>query len=140
MNETLEILLRIAAAAQILIAIFNLFLVPVMGWKKDLEKTSLLVREVFMVHIWFIAITLGIFGALTWRFCMEMAAGSNPACLWLAGGISIFYGIRAVMQVTYYSSIHWKGQTARTFIHIGCLLYYGGLSALYAQAAWRVLL
>ena len=43
------------------------------------------------------------FAVLTWRFAREMATGTIPIAVWLAAAIGIFWGIRAVMQWTYYS-------------------------------------
>ena len=74
---TLSSLLRIAAAAQLSIALLNLFLVRLLDWKADLDRMPLLLREVFHVHGWFISITLGIFGVMTLRFAYAMAASSN---------------------------------------------------------------
>src|SRR5438132_14280892 len=77
---TLSSLLRIAAAAQLAIALLNLFLVRLLDWKADLDRLPLLLREVFHVHCWFISITLGIFGVMTLRFADAMAASSNETC------------------------------------------------------------
>ncbi|MEY2497358.1 MAG: hypothetical protein QOD12_914, partial [Verrucomicrobiota bacterium] len=43
----LELLLRLAALAQLGVAILNLFLVRIMKWERDLIGAPLLIREVF---------------------------------------------------------------------------------------------
>src|SRR5215467_13303326 len=96
--------LQAAAALQLGIAMLNLFLVPLLKWKEELARAPLLLREVFQVHAWFISITLAIFGLLTWRFAGELAAHTNAIGGWLAAGIGVFWAIRAILQVTYYSS------------------------------------
>ena len=106
----LPLLLQLAAAMQLGIALLNLFLVRLLKWKEDLARMPLLLREVFQVHAWFISITLGIFGVMTLRFAGELAGGTNPVCQWLAAGIGSFWAIRTVLQLTYYSSSHWRGQ------------------------------
>ena len=63
--DNLELLLRLAALAQLGVVLLNLFLVRLMNWRPDLEAMSLLIREVFQIHIYFISITLAIFGVLT---------------------------------------------------------------------------
>ena len=133
---TLTSLLRIAAAAQLAIALINLFLVRLLGWKADLDRMPLLLRQVFHVHCWFISITLVIFGVTTLRFADAMAASGNEACQWLAAGIGIFWGTRTVLQVTYYSSSHWRGHPGRTAIHIALLAAYGGLALVYLLTAF----
>jgi len=131
---TLQIALQIAAAMQFGIAVLNLALIRIMGWEKDLAALPLLIREVFHVHVWFISITLTIFAIMTWRFLDELT--TNPACRWLAAGAGIFWAIRAVLQVTYYSSSHWRGRVGRTLIHMALLLTYGGFAVVYLAAAF----
>ena len=131
----LELVLCVAAAAQLAVAVVNLFLVRLLGWRADLERMPLLIREVFVVHAWFISVTLAIFGGLTMRFAPDFAAGSHEVFRWLAGGIGCFWALRALLQITYYSSSHWKGLLDRTIIHIVLLATYGGLAAAYLIAA-----
>jgi hypothetical protein len=54
---------------------------------------------------------------------------------WFAAAIGIFWGIRAVMQVTHYSSAHWRGLRGRTAIHVTFLVVYGGMAILYLGSA-----
>ena len=133
---TLSSLLRIAAAAQLAIALLNLLLVRLLEWKADLDRMPLLLREVFHVHCWFISITLGIFGVMTLRFADAMAASSNETCRWLTAGIGIFWAIRTVLQTTYYSSGHWRGRPVRPAMHVALLATYGGLALVYALSAF----
>jgi len=131
----LSMLLQTAAALQLAVALLNLFLVPLLEWKDDLARAPLLLREVFQVHAWFISVTLAIFGLITWRFAGELATRANAIGVWLAAGVGIFWAIRTVLQVAYYSSSHWRGQFGRTVIHIVLLFVYGGLAAIYLWAA-----
>ena len=132
----LSSLLRIAAAAQLAIALLNLFLVCLFDWKAELNRMPLLLREVFHVHCWFISITLGIFGVMTLRFADAMAASSDEACRWLTAGIGIFWAIRMMLQVTYYSRSHWHGRPFRTAMHVALLATYGGLALVYSISAF----
>ena len=134
---TLSSLLRIAAAAQLSIALLNLFLVRLLDWKADLDRMPLLLREVFHVHCWFISITLAIFGLTTLRHADAMAESSNEVCRWLTAGIGIFWAIRTVLQVTYYSGSHWRGRPVRTAMHVALLATYGGLALVYSLSAFR---
>lgn len=126
-----ELLLYVAAAAQLGIAVLNLFLVRVMNWRDDLARMPLLVREVFVVHAWFISVTLAIFAALTFRFAPEIAGGTAEIFRWLAVCIAAFWGFRTVLQITYYSSSHWHGQPKRLLAHVALLILYGGFAAIY---------
>ena len=94
----MEIALFIAAAAQLVIAVLNLFLVRIMKWEEPVAQMPQLVRDVFHVHSCFITITLVIFGVVTMRFAGELAAGTNDLGRWLVCGIGLFWLIRWVMQ------------------------------------------
>lgn len=137
MNAILETGLVLAAAGQCCIAILNFSLIRIMGWKEDLARVSLLVREVFQIHAWFISITLLIFAALTFRFGGEIAAGCEPVYRWMARSIGAFWAVRAVLQVTFYSRSHWRGIASRTAVHIILLAVYSGFAALYLFAGMR---
>lgn len=136
-SSGLEFALRLAGAAQLTIAVLNLFLPRMLGWKDDLARMPLLIREVFHVHAWFISITLVIFAVMTGRFAAEMAAGTNDACRWLAAGIGVFWCIRTVLQVAYYDRSHWRGRPGRTVIHVALLVLYGGFAGCYLWTAFH---
>jgi hypothetical protein len=135
--DNLELFLRLAALAQLGVAILNLFLVKIMKWERDLASAPLLIREVFQIHIYFISITLALFGALTWRFAGDIAHAAHPLCTWLATGIGAFWAVRSVMQWTHYSAVHWRGDGVRTLIHWMLFLGYGAFAAVYFTAAGR---
>ena len=129
--------LCIAAAAQLLVAGLNLFLVRIMKWEEVVARMPQLVREVFNVHAWFITITLTIFGVVTIRFAGELAAGTNDLGRWLVAGIGIFWLIRWLMQLFYYNSSHWRGKRAETIVHIVLIFLYGSFAGVYLLAAFQ---
>ena len=133
----LELLLRLAALAQLGVVLLNLFLIRIMNWRRDLDAMPLLLREVFQIHVYFISITLAIFGAVTWHFAGDIANATHPLCVWLAIGIGVFWAIRSVMQWTHYSSVHWRGDRLRTVIHWMLFVGYGAFAAIYLAAANR---
>ena len=138
MNSYFSILttaLQAVAGLQLGIAVLNLFLIPLLKWKSDLERVSLLLREVFQVHVWFISITLAIFGVITLRFADELACGSNTLGRWFGAAIGLFWMIRTVLQVTYYSASHWRGQKGRTAAHVLLSITYGCFAAVYLCTA-----
>jgi len=135
--DHLELFLRLAALAQLSVAVLNFFLIRIMKWERDLASAPLLIREVFQIHIYFISITLAIFGALTWRFAGEIATAAHPLCIWLATGIGVFWLVRSMMQWTHYSPVHWRGDGVRTLIHWMLFLGYGAFAAVYFTAAGR---
>ena len=135
MKINLELLLRVAALAQLSVVILNLFIVRIMNWRRDLNTMPLLIREVFQIHLYFISITLAIFGTVTWRFARDLANAAHPICVWLAIGIGSFWAVRSVMQWSHYSAVHWRGDRLRTLIHWTLFLGYGAFAAVYFTAA-----
>ena len=136
-NPQLTILFRAIALLQLAVAFLNLFLVPLLKWREDLLRAPLLLREVFQVHTWFISITLTLFAVLTFRFAPEFTSHRDSVATWLGAGIGMFWLIRAVLQVTYYSRSHWRGRLGLTAIHIALLLLYGGMAAVYLCASFN---
>jgi len=134
-NSGVELALRAAAIAQSAVAILNLFLVRIMKWKPELDRTPLLIREVFYIHVVFISITLSIFALLTWRFVHEIASAANPLAIWLATAIGTFWIVRSVMQWLHYSASHWRGSAVRTLIHWTLFLGDGAMAVVYFAAA-----
>jgi len=128
-------LLVIAALTQLAVAVLNLFLVRLLKWQEELLRLPMLLREIFQVHKWFISVTLAIFGVMTWRFAGEIAHHEEPVFQWLAGCIGVFWAIRTVLQVAYYSSSHWRGRFGKTVVHVVLLAMYGGMAGLYLWVA-----
>ena len=131
---TLAVLLQVAAIVQLIVALLNLALTRILGWQHPLQRVPPLMREVFHVHSWFISLTLAIFAVLTWRFASAMVGGESDPATWLAGAIGIFWGVRTVLQVFYYSPSHWRGRPGPTVLHFALLLVYGSMSAVYLLA------
>jgi hypothetical protein len=136
-TELLETALRLAACGQLAIAWIGLMIHRWLDWREAIAQMPRLIREVFFVHTWFVALTCAIFGVLTWRFAPELAAGDAELGRWLCGAVSVFWGFRSVLQWTYYSSSHWRGRPGLTAIHWTLFLGYAAWSITYLTAAMR---
>ena len=131
----LELWLRIVAVAQIALAALSLCLPRILNWRAEIDRMSPLVRDVFEIHSWFIALTLVIWGALTWRFAAELAHAPTDLSRWLCSAIGIFWGIRCVLQWTHYAPSHWRGNPGRTLIHWTLFFGYAAWTTVYFIAA-----
>lgn len=118
-------LLRFVAVGQLALVPLNVVLPRLLNWKPDMDRMSLLVREIFQIHAVFITLTVGIWGALTWKFAERWVMAADELSSWVCFALALFWGLRCVMQWTHYSSSHWRGQTGRTVIH--WLLFVGYL-------------
>ncbi len=136
-GHNLELWLRIVAVAQLALAVLSLCLPRILKWKPDIDRMSPLVRDVFEIHSWFIALTLVIWGVLTWQFAAEMAYTPTPMSRWLCAAIGIFWGIRCVLQWTHYSPSHWRGNPQRTLIHWTLFFGYAAWTTVYFMAAFQ---
>jgi hypothetical protein len=133
----LELGLRIVAVAQIALAALSLCLPRILKWQPDIDRMPPLVREVFEIHSWFIALTLVIWGVLTWHFAPDFALAPYELARWLCAMIGVFWGVRSVLQWTHYSSSHWRGNPQRTVIHWTLFVGYAAWAAVYFIAAFR---
>lgn len=126
LNPELHIyLLRFVAVGQIALVPLNVVLPRLLNWKPDLDRMSLLVREIFQIHAMFITLTVGIWGVLTWKFAERWVTAPDELSSWVCFALALFWGLRCVMQWTHYSASHWRGQPGRTLIH--WLLFVGYL-------------
>jgi hypothetical protein len=136
-TQTLTTCLLLAAAGQLFIAILGMMIPRILNWKEPIARMPLLVREVFHVHTFFVALTCAIFGVITWRFAADIANPSHELIRWFTAAIGIFWGIRCVMQWTFYSSSHWRGLLDKTIAHWALFLGYGAFAITYLLAAFR---
>jgi hypothetical protein len=95
-------LLRCFGAAQIAIGLLNFALPRLLSWRPALAAMPLLLRQVFHVHVFFLALTLFIFGGLTLAYGREL--GPLGPC------IGLFWLARVGAQLFYYSPSHWRGR------------------------------
>lgn len=135
--EYLDKILIAAAIGQLTIAVINMRLDRLLEWNKDLETLPKLLQEVFVVHKWFISITLVIFGLITIRFAGDIAEAKYEMTRWFAAGVGGFWAIRTFIQWFYYGWDHWKGKPRETLIHWVLTVSYGGAALVYLFAAIR---
>jgi hypothetical protein len=76
------------------------------------------------------------FGILTLRFAEIIMSGGNELARWMAGAISVFWSIRAIIQWTGYSASHWRGLPAPTAVHWTLFCVYASFGAIYLTSAF----
>src|SRR5438094_638512 len=99
--------LRAVGVLLLLLALLNLFLPRRFGWKAELTKVSLLVRQVFVVHCAFIILILTLMGVLCAFFAPLLL--SNPLGSILLFGLGLFWATRLAVQFFFYSPQLWRG-------------------------------
>ncbi|MGJ4786817.1 hypothetical protein EHQ52_10770 [Leptospira koniambonensis] len=85
-------------------------------WKKELSSLSLINRQMFYVHTFFIVLTVFLMGLLCVTSSSELI--HTELGRKISFGLFIFWGIRALIQFFGYSSELWKGKKLETTVHI----------------------
>lgn len=131
----LDVHLKIVGVLMFGLVVINFFAPKRFGWKSEMGKVSLLTRQVFFVHCFFIALLVGMWGVLCLFFTRALLEPTLLGALVLAG-LTLFWGIRLLMQWFVYDSKLWRGQWFETWMHVifsGVWLYF---TAVYAVAFW----
>jgi hypothetical protein len=130
---TIELHLRIAGALQILLALLHFDFPRRLGWRDDLERVSLLTRQVFEVHMLFVCVVLVMFGALS-LFATGALLAASPLSPLVLGGIAAFWSLRLYCQWFVYDRRLWRGMPSRTVVHVFFSLLWLYLATVYAVA------
>lgn len=115
-DATLVFHLRTVGVLMALLAIVNLFVPGRLHWREELSRVSLLNRQIFQAHTFFIVLLIVLMSAL-FLTCAE--ALLQPARLSRAVliGLTIFWGLRMLMQWFFYSPRVWRGNRFHTVMH-----------------------
>jgi hypothetical protein len=124
----LELQLRVAGVLLLLLAAFNAQLPRRFGWRRELQAVSLLTRQVFFVHAFFIALLLVLVGLLYLLFPERLlqAGGLGGPIAW---GSLVFWGTRLAFQFFVYSPELWRGNRLLTLAHVLASLLWAYLAA-----------
>ena len=137
---SLELHLKIVGVSLIALGLAHFLFPKRFHWKEELERLSLLNRQIFWVHDWFVVLTIIMFGIVSLVYTDSLLAYSKLAEVVLAGFFT-FWLCRLYVQFFVYDSSLWKGDRFNTRVHIAfslTWLYYVmvyGCALLY-QLGW----
>lgn len=120
--------LLVVGALQILLALAHLAFPKRFAWKEEFARVSLLNRQIFYVHAFFVCLVLVLFGSLSLACADELLTPGRLARAVLIG-LTLFWGARLLCQFFVYSPQLWRGHRFNTAMHIlftGVWLYFGG--------------
>ena len=83
------LLLWIAGLVQIVIASVNLFLPAKLKYRENLSRVSPIIRQIFVVHSFYIVGVVLLFALMTFGFAEELASGHGLG-RFLAAAIAVF--------------------------------------------------
>lgn len=129
----LEAHLRMAGALQIALALFHFALPRRFAWKTELARLSLLNRQIFLVHTFYVCLVVALIGALSLCAPRALLQPSLLGGLVLAG-FALFWIIRLLFQWLVYDSSLWKGNRFNTAMHWLFTALWAYLAGVYAGA------
>ncbi|MCE9598690.1 MAG: hypothetical protein K8S54_12035 [Spirochaetia bacterium] len=125
-------LIQIAGILQIALAVLHLLFPARFNWREETARLSLLNRQIFYVHTFFVCLILVLFGLLSIFFADELML-PQPLSKAVSGGISVFWLCRLLAQLFVYDSSLWKGKTFETVVHFAFILLWASLIGVYAM-------
>ena len=131
----LEIALKSAGVMLLLLGLSHAFFGERFQWKEELERLSLLNRQIFYVHTFFIALIVVMLGVLALFYTGTLIEKTALARVVL-GGIVIFWLCRLWIQFFGYDAGLWKGDRFNTGVHIIFSLLWTYLVVIFGWALW----
>jgi hypothetical protein len=127
--------LRVAGVLLLLLAALHPFMPARFRWKEELARLSLLNRQIFLVHVFFIGLVLVMMGALC-AFAPELLVARGPLARLVLGAFAFFWLARLATQWLVYDRSLWRGQPFNTFVHGAFTLLWLYLVAVYGSLFW----
>jgi len=112
----MELALRIAGASHILLAIAHLPIARHLKWSDDVQRLTLLTRQVFWSHTYFVCLVLAMMGLLGLAAPETLLAKSDLA-KYVTTALTAFWAMRLVFQWVLFDWSLWRGKRFETFIH-----------------------
>jgi hypothetical protein len=114
---TLELHLRTVGVIMAALAVANLFVPRRFHWPEELARLSLINRQIFQAHSIFLIVTLALFSALLLT-CTDALLEPTRLARAVLAGLTIFWGLRMLMQWFFYSPETWRGHRLHTVMHL----------------------
>jgi hypothetical protein len=109
------------------------------NWKQELAPLSLLTRQVFQVHGFFIALVVAMMGVCSLFYTTALLASGDLSRVVLSGFL-IFWLSRLAIQLFVYDPAIWRGRRFYTFMHVVFTIFWIYVVLTYGNAlriAWK---
>lgn len=133
-----EFHLRVAGVLLIGLALFHIALPKRFGWREEMTKVSLLTRQIFYVHTFFIALTVGLMGLLA-LCCADELLQLSALARGVLSGLTVFWLCRLIFQLFVYDAALWRGKKFETYMHWLFTALWLYLVMVFGWALWRQL-
>ena len=129
--------LRVVGALLLLLGASHAFFNRYFGWDRELQNVSLLTRQIFYVHTFFIGLAVVLAGAGSLLYANALVRPEALSRAILAGLVA-FWLCRLLAQFVAYDSAIWRGNRFRTFMHAAFSLFWCYVAATYGIALIKV--
>jgi hypothetical protein len=136
-HDTLLVHLRVVGVVMASLVVVNLVVPRRFHWREEMSRLSLLNRQIFQAHNVFLILTLALFSAL---LLTSGAALLEPTRLSRAvlAGLTVFWGLRMLMQWYFYSPLIWRGHRFNTVMHYVFSVTWVYVTTVFALALWTL--
>src|SRR4051812_4759960 len=128
----MEIHFRLIGYLFIVLALSHIVFPRYFNWKQELNKLSLVNRQIMLVHSFFIALMVFLIGLLCLTSAHELI--TTPLGKRISLGLGIFWGARLLIQFIGYSSKLWKGKLFETGVHVVFAILWTYISMVFIKA------
>jgi hypothetical protein len=125
--------LRIVGVLLVLLGLSHAFFSRYFRWDRELAEVSLLTRQIFFVHSFFIALGVVLGGAGSF-LCADALLRPGSLSRTLLAGMTVFWLCRLLAQFFAYDARIWKGDRFRTVMHAAFCVLWIYVTATYGIA------
>ena len=133
--DSLVVHLRATGIVLALLVLVHAFVPGRLRWREELPRLSLVNRQIFEVHTVFIVLVLALSSALLLTSSDALLAPS-PLSRAILAGLTVFWGLRMLMQWFYYSPAIWRGNRFNTAAHLVFSTVWVYLTMTFGAAWW----
>lgn len=121
--------LKITGVVLIALAFIHLFFPRYFNWSETLKPLNLFNRQMMLVHVFFIALTVFMMGLLCTMHTEDLVTTAMGKTISL--GLGVFWTIRLLIQFFGYASALWRGKLFETTVHVVFSLLWMYLSTIF---------
>ena len=133
--NAIELQLRLVGALLIGVAALGVAVHRHFRWGDEIQRLTLLTRQVFLVHSAFVTVVLAMLGVMLLAVAPALLApGPLPRAVLI--GLLVMWSARLLAQWFFYDPSLWRGDGGRTFMHVLFSVLYAYFVATFALALY----
>jgi hypothetical protein len=133
--NAIELQLRLVGALLLGVAALGVAVHRHFRWGDEIQRLTLLTRQVFLIHSAFVTVVLAMLGAMLLTVAPALLApGPLPRAVLI--GLIVMWSARLLAQWFFYDPSLWRGDRFRTFMHVLFSVLYAYFVATFALALY----